>query len=550
MNRAQMMKTRKADEQTLSTRKIRAMPKRLGGTPIASSGNSGPLSTTSLPKFAGFGGGFAATTTTTSSTFSLSKSAEPAASAFSATPKEPTTATKTFASILANNPMSTPPRTPTSTDDDSDELFKYYTQLRGLNVSFTDACKKALQADPFTDLSSVFSQYSAHRATIEKTVPNAKENSKSDASVAATAAPALKPPSVPSSFSFGGSAFPITTSTTKHDTKSGPVTFNAFAPTASTPAAPTLPLGLSSDNPASPPKPTGSSFLFGASSSDTSKSLFGSSTSPTKSGFSLGASSGDQSESTTAAQKPATFSFGTPPVSAGDKPVSLFGNSTADDNSKPLPFSFGNVSSPFGASSMFGSGASSTTPPTAPAASANPSSSSGGTFNTVGFAFGSGSSTPTSTVATPAATGGASTPTPAEAAGEGSGLALELSVYDKEGPGEEDEETVYTTRCKVYKLEKSKETDKMEWQDKGVGYIRLKKHKESGKRRVLLRNSGSGHVQLNFTVFKSLKPKAEKSFVSFVIVEENGPVSIRIKVKTAADAKELQDAIQNEVDAL
>ena len=43
-------------------------------------------------------------------------------------------------------------------------------------------------------------------------------------------------------------------------------------------------------------------------------------------------------------------------------------------------------------------------------------------------------------------------------------------MYDKEGPGEEDEETTYSARVKVYKLEKKAEGS-LEWQDKGVGML-------------------------------------------------------------------------------
>lgn len=83
--------------------------------------------------------------------------------------------------------------------------------------------------------------------------------------------------------------------------------------------------------------------------------------------------------------------------------------------------------------------------------------------------------------------------------------------HDEEGEGEEDEETTHVVRCKVYRLSKSE--DKSEWKDLGVGssfpswpklalmykplptgMFRLKKHKETHVRRVLMRNSNTGRI--------------------------------------------------------
>ena len=66
---------------------------------------------------------------------------------------------------------------------------------------------------------------------------------------------------------------------------------------------------------------------------------------------------------------------------------------------------------------------------------------------------------------------------------------------DKEGEGEEDEVTVHEIRSKVYKMTKDKE-GKAQWGDMGVGVLRLKKHKETGARRMLLRNSSTGKITI------------------------------------------------------
>ena len=71
----------------------------------------------------------------------------------------------------------------------------------------------------------------------------------------------------------------------------------------------------------------------------------------------------------------------------------------------------------------------------------------------------------------------------------------EVVLGKLEGEGEEDEVTVHEIRSKVYKMTKDKE-GKAQWGDMGVGVLRLKKHKETGARRMLLRNSSTGKITI------------------------------------------------------
>ena len=73
-------------------------------------------------------------------------------------------------------------------------------------------------------------------------------------------------------------------------------------------------------------------------------------------------------------------------------------------------------------------------------------------------------------------------------------------MHDQEGEGEEHEETTHEIRSKVYKMTKDKE-GKAQWGDMGVGMLRLKKHKETGSRRVLLRNSSTGKITIVRFIF-------------------------------------------------
>ena len=64
--------------------------------------------------------------------------------------------------------------------------------------------------------------------------------------------------------------------------------------------------------------------------------------------------------------------------------------------------------------------------------------------------------------------------------------------HDREGAGEEDEETVYSAKLKAYVM-KDGETGKS-WVELGYGVLRVKKHKESQAKRLLLRSSSTGQI--------------------------------------------------------
>jgi len=124
---------------------------------------------------------------------------------------------------------------------------------------------------------------------------------------------------------------------------------------------------------------------------------------------------------------------------------------------------------------------------------------------------------------------------------------LPSHTHDEEGEGEEDEETMHAVRCKVFRLFKSE--DKSEWKDLGVGMFRLKKHKETNARRVLMRNSNTGRILVNFRIHGNLKPSLAKNAVSFVGYETSTPTSFSIRTKTAEQAEDLKRALEREITA-
>jgi nucleoporin NUP2 len=66
------------------------------------------------------------------------------------------------------------------------------------------------------------------------------------------------------------------------------------------------------------------------------------------------------------------------------------------------------------------------------------------------------------------------------------------SVHDQEGEGEEGEETTHSVKTKVYSLNREEGA----WKELGLGLLKVKRHKETGARRLLLRNSSTGKIAI------------------------------------------------------
>ncbi|KAH9935648.1 uncharacterized protein B0H18DRAFT_419506 [Fomitopsis serialis] len=121
------------------------------------------------------------------------------------------------------------------------------------------------------------------------------------------------------------------------------------------------------------------------------------------------------------------------------------------------------------------------------------------------------------------------------------------SIHDKEGEGEEDETTTHEIKSKVYKMVKD-EDGLNRWADQGVGMLRLKKHKETDARRMLLRNSSTGKVVVNFRIYSGMNAKADKNVVSFVGHESGAQATYRIRTKTEEQANDLKSALDREIE--
>jgi len=123
-----------------------------------------------------------------------------------------------------------------------------------------------------------------------------------------------------------------------------------------------------------------------------------------------------------------------------------------------------------------------------------------------------------------------------------------VNPHDEEGEGEEDEATVHAIKLRVYQLKKKEDKSADGWMDLGHGVLRLKKHKESGGRRLLLRNSSTGKININFNLYAGLKPSLSKKTITFIGHDSEGdPQTYSVRLKTEEQAGELKNVLEREI---
>ncbi|KAF7306028.1 RanBD1 domain-containing protein [Mycena chlorophos] len=540
----------KADEAILATRKIKPIPRRMGGD--AEKPGTSPV------KFAGFGASsnnaFSFSAPTPSPGFAAAKPstglfATPPSTLFPAPSVAPTAtnAAKTLTSFLGD--LSKPAASTTESADPA--AVKLYTSLRGLNVSFVEYLKTAVEKDDFVDLSSVFSDYTRKRGEIQKEFDDASSepaapspfgappkpiatasssslfggSSTSSLFGAPPAAPSapFKMPTAPTSFSFGGKTVAPTTTPAPAATAAPPPSTNGMS--GGLPAAPTT------------------AFSFGNSTAGTKPSVF---TPPAASPFQTSSSSATPG-----------FSFGSPPTTAFTASAAGTGTGASStvnpflSTSSPTPF--GSGLKPSGSStSLFPSSGGSGSGSGFTFGGSSSSSSSGAKRPQAGDGDGDGDGDPEGYQATePASQETDYTPQGSSAEGKSGFFAPDVaSAMDAEGEGEENEDTVHSARIKAYRMKKPDEPGPggSPWADMGVGFIRLKKHKESSARRILLRNSHSGKVQINFALFHGFSATLKPKSLMFVGHDEKGvSQTYNVKFKTDSEALEFEAALKKEV---
>ncbi len=99
----------------------------------------------------------------------------------------------------------------------------------------------------------------------------------------------------------------------------------------------------------------------------------------------------------------------------------------------------------------------------------------------------------------------------------------------EKGEGEENENILFSDRCKLYTFKEKT------WEDLGVILVKINQNNSTGKKRILGRVEGSGKLVLNsYIIPPSTKSSKEGSNVVMITLTENGkPVGYKLRFKTA-----------------
>jgi len=246
-------------------------------------------------------------------------------------------------------------------------------------------------------------------------------------------------------------------------------------------------------------------------------------------------------------QDPApTVSVTAPTPTKTGSPSNIFGSLNKPTGSAPKPLSnlFGNIggdAKPAASfSSLFGT----------------PNNTTSSTSANVGFAFGASSTTSSlfPSAAVSATTSRATTPggtTDGDGDNSGDGDAEQEKTPDFNlstvGPGAEDEEVIHEIRAKALKFVQKEGGDNTNrWDSRGVGPLRVLKHKESGASRVLLRMDPSGVIILNKALLPGVKYEQKEKTVKLLAALEDGTgmETWILQVKTPESAKALSEVLE------
>ena len=182
----------------------------------------------------------------------------------------------------------------------------------------------------------------------------------------------------------------------------------------------------------------------------------------------------------------------------------------------------------------------------------NPDSKS----NPVGFTFGAASTAASSLLPSVAGSSATSRATSPGLTTDGETTSEAANDHDPEhqkqinltagGPGEENEEVLLEVRAKALKHTVDKDANGGPWSTKGIGPLRILKHKETGATRVLLRADPSGSVVFNKGILAQIKYEAIGKTVKVLCAADDGTglETWVLQVKTPETAKKLATTLE------
>jgi hypothetical protein len=113
--------------------------------------------------------------------------------------------------------------------------------------------------------------------------------------------------------------------------------------------------------------------------------------------------------------------------------------------------------------------------------------------------------------------------------------------------GEEDEEVIFKSRVKLFEFEEGT------WGNKGVGFAKLMKHKESSKTRLVMRVEGSGTVLLNIPIIPNMEVTYhQQKNIKFMGVNAKGeapfkPGSFSLSFSVPTEKEEMYKHLNNAI---
>ncbi|ODV89949.1 hypothetical protein CANCADRAFT_43643 [Tortispora caseinolytica NRRL Y-17796] len=457
--------------------------------------------------------------------------------------------------VMESDNNNSQPQNTSSTETEASKLNNTWQPSNGLSFAHHEAPANTVTFSPAVSTTPASKPIFGFSAQTKSTADSSKEPAKETLFTFKSAgtndnvtSPEAGMPSNP--FKYSGTL--NTSSSEASATQASPFKFGATDVDANTkssdsPAKPVFSFGApgakSTDDSESNEKPTTSGFtpIQSTSATGTPGFTFTPKTDQPKttSAFSF-AQSADKPVST---PTPApTFTFGLP--NKPSESTSSEEKTGKDEKTEVSPFKFGSTATQSVPAFSFGTTPAESSTEAKPAFSFRSGSvfQSSGTSNASPFQFGEGK---TSNNGTSAATEDKSAAQDDDEDSAPKEKQMEDLATTK-GPGEENEENVYEKRARVYEF-KTKEDGSKAYEPIGLGTLRVLKHTETKKGRILLRAEGSGRVVINIL----LRPE-----ITYALVEPNNVrvldfladgtgITYLLRVKTADDAKMLSDVLES-----
>ena len=321
-------------------------------------------------------------------------------------------------------------------------------------------------------------------------------------------------------------------------------------------------------------KPTSSqvpSSIFGKANPASANNFFGKSSSSAFSGSSFGRSFPFDGLPKSSAPAETSTTVGEPSPAVSQRTVSN-SNSPGGDNTWKVdsPIKFGNSGNPPGVKitspsptksalgGLFGSLQNNhqTEGPTKPASglfSTTPAKDPSVSF---GFGFGGPPKPGTSSLAPPSNTASNNISRATSPGATTGGESANESNADEEtekheqldltarGPGEEDEDVLFAVKAKAMSYDSATKT----WPSKGIGMLRVLKHRETAKTRILMRQDPSGKIVLNAALLGTMKYEyLQSKTIKMAVATDQGKLSTwMLRTGKDEDAVELARILEAE----